>query len=936
LLTNYIDWIWLKEGNIQKRETLCYLTDIEDKKGKLDPVKVKAVEKLIISFFSQAPKEIADSGKLAEALAVRAKLLKDFLFNELKRQEKEHQDGRLYQLFETFKNFVFQELNIEEFADAFAQNLAYGLFLAKLNADTQCVNLYNAKKYIPASFELIRELVSFLDELDNEEYRETKWIVEEVLTIMNNLDLRAIHTSLSFTKKEKDIDGIAIKDPYVYFYEDFLAYYDKKLRKSKGVYYTPPPVVNFIVRAMDDILKKSFQIAEGLADRNNVTILDFATGTGTFLAEIFQQIFEKLPKDSGKKNLIIQEHLLKNIFGFEYLIAPYTIAHLKLSQFLKENNYELKAKERLQIYLTNTLEQAEIQHKINLLPALTEESRQAQKIKDNPILVITGNPPYSKKSKNNSSWIVNLVDDYKFVDGKRSQEKQNWYRDDYIKFIRFAQNKMDKIEEGIVGVITNHTFINNVTMAGMRQSLMNSFDQIYIVNLNGNAKQEMKLPDGITKDENVFDIEQGVAISLFIKHKGLKKKVCYADFWGARKNKYKTCLENSIHTVDWIELTPQTPDYYFIPKDERHKNEYQKFYSVTDIFKIFSLPLMTGNDRVTVHFEKPDLVKTLESFSEKSIEKIKMDFNIEKDTSNWTAEKAKNDIVKTKIEEKYFINIFYRLFDIRTTYYTGNTNGFLSRPQYKVCKNMLHENIGLLLPRQISKSEFRHVFCTKYIPDMCAFSTATKEANQLFPLYLYPDATFEDERVEEAKKTKKENFTAEFRNYIDNLYGKGIKPEQVLGYIYAILYSPAYRAKYNEFLKDKFARIPFTNDKALFKKLSKLGKELIDAQLSEERVGYQEDYFRGEDSDIVREVSFIQGKKTGRIYINATQYYDNVPLKVWKYKIGGFAPVKKYLTERKNRKLESTEIEKVEIIIKAITFTIEQMKKINTLTKNWI
>jgi hypothetical protein len=375
LITNYIDWIWIKGGEIQKRETLCYITDIESKKAKLDETKADAVEKLIKGFLSQAPKEIADAKKLAEELAIRAKLLKDFLLDELKQQQEEKTDGRLFQLYETFRSFVFHELTISEFADAFAQNLVYGLFLARLNADTQIVNLYNAKKFIPISFELIKELVNFLDELDNEEYRETRWIVEEVLTIMNNLDLRAIQDSLSFTKRRKDVNNFTIKDPYVYFYENFLAAYDKKLRAAKGVYYTPPSVVNFIVRAIDDILKGTFKIKEGLGDKNKVTVLDFATGTGTFLVEMLQQIFEKLPKDSGKKNLVIKEHVLKNIFGFEYLIAPYTIAHLKLSQFLKDNGYELKAKERLQIYLTNTLEPIPAQVKIPLLPALTEESK---------------------------------------------------------------------------------------------------------------------------------------------------------------------------------------------------------------------------------------------------------------------------------------------------------------------------------------------------------------------------------------------------------------------------------------------------------------------------------------------------------------------------------------------------------------------------------
>jgi hypothetical protein len=935
LLTNYIEWIWIKEGKIQQRETLCFLTDIEDKRSKLDLAKVKAVEKLIKSFFSQAPKEIADAKKLAEALAIRAKLLKDFLLDELERQYKEHNEGRLYQLFETFKSFVFHELTIEEFADAFAQNLAYGLFLAKLNADTQSVNLYNAKKYIPTSFELIRELVNFLDELDNDEYRETKWIVEEVLTIMNNLDLRAIRESLSFTpkKKSKDKDNITIKDPYVYFYEDFLASYDKKLRKAKGVYYTPPPVVNFIVRSIDEILKKSFKIKDGLADRNKVTVLDFATGTGTFLVEVLQQIFENLPKGSGKKDLLIREHILKNIFGFEYLIAPYTIAHLKLSQFLKDNEYELKSKERLQIFLTNTLSPIDLQQKIPLLPALTEESKQAQEVKDKPILVITGNPPYSKKSKNNDPWIVNLVDAYKYVDGKRSKEKQSWYRDDYIKFIRFAQDKMDKVEEGIVGVITNHAFINNITMPGMRQSLMNSFDQIYVVNLNGSAKQEGKLPDGIAKDENVFDIEQGVSISFFIKRKGLEKKVFYTDFWGARRDKYLTCLEESIGSIKWTEIEPKTPDYYFIPKNEQHRGEYNTFYSVADIFKIYSLPLMSGRDSVTIKQSKREIKAVLKVFQEKTEQEIRNTLSAGNDSRDWKIANAKEDIKITNVSDTFIKEITYRLFDSRFTYYTGNAKGFHASPQFKVCKNMLFENIGLLLPRQISKSEFRHVFCTRLIPEMCAISTATKEQNQLFPLYLYPDITLANTQQ---KRTREENFTKDFRNYIDKLYGKGISPEQILGYMYAVLHSETYRTKYIEFLKDKFARIPFTKDKKQFEKLSKLGTELIEVHLLEAETDLGLGDFIGKGSSIVENITFTEERKIGKIYINKTQYFNDIPVSVWEFQIGGYQVIDKFLKERKNRELSIDEVEKVTSIINAIAFTIEQINKIETLKKIWI
>lgn len=936
LLTNYIDWLWIREGKVQKRETLCFITDVENKRTKLDKTKVEAVEKLIISFLSQAPKEIANAKKLAEALAIRAKLLKDFLLDELKRQKQEHTEGRLYQLYETFYKFVFHELTIDEFSDAFAQNLVYGLFLAKLNAGVHKVNLYDAKKYIPSSFELIKELVNFLDELDNEEYRETKWIVEEVLTIMNSLDLGAIQESLSFTKKKKDKDNFTIKDPYVYFYEDFLAAYDKNLKKSKGVYYTPPQIVNFIIRAVDDILVNILKINEGLADRNKVTVLDFATGTGTFFVGILQQIFDKLPRDSGKKELIIKEHILKNLYGFEYLIAPYTIAHLKLSQFLKDHGYELKAKERLQIFLTNTLEPIPSQIKIPLLPALTEESIQAQTVKDKPILVITGNPPYSKKSKNNGEWILNLIETYKYVDGKHFKEGQNWLRDDYVKFIRFAQDKMDKVDEGIVGVITSHSYLDNITFRGMRQSLLNSFDQLYFINLHGSARKEENIPAGISKDENVFDkIQQGVSIAFFIKKSGIPKKVFYADFWGSRKEKYELCLEKTIESIEWKELTPETPNYFFIPREEKHGTEYYKFYSVKEIFKIYRLPLMTGNDDVTVHRDSKSLGKTLKLFIEKRTEEIKEYFDIRQDTQNWTVQKAKNDVTKTKADSKYFRTILYRPFDKKVTYFTGNNSGFHSRPAMKVNANMLFKNIGLLVPRQLSKNEFRHVFCTNLIPEMCAISTAQKEQNQLFPLYLYNNATI-DSNVENL--TKEENYTTDFRKYVDKVYGKGISAEEIFGYIYAILHSPSYRKKYIEFLKIDFPRIPFTEDKDVFRAIAAVGSELIQIHLLEEKPNYPYGEFIGRGNNIVENPNYVAVKETGRLYINKSQYFDNVPQEVYDFYIGGYHVLDKYLKDRKKegRELSYNEVDTIAAIIKALAFTIDQMKKINDLTKEWI
>ena len=456
LITNYIEFVWIK-GEMIQRETLCYLSDLENKKFKYDNEKAEKVEKLLLNFFSQAPEKIAIPKDLALALAIRCKNLKDFMMDELDRQNSQNLvDGRLFQLYKAFKDNIFSELSISEFSDAFAQMLIYGFFLAGLNADAKNISLHDAKYYIPTSFQLIKELITFLDELEQPEYKETRWILDETISIINNIQWFDLIHNLSFIKKVKDKDNIET-DPYIYFYETFLATYDYNLRKSKGVYYTPPQVVNFIIRSIDEILINIFKLPNGLAERNKVTVLDFATGTGTFLLEIFKIVLNNIPTESPeKRKMIIQDHILQNLYGFEYLIAPYTIAHLKLSQFLKENGYKFKDNDRLQVYLTNTLEPVDKQIKVQFMPQLTKETQSSQDIKDKPILVITGNPPYAGHSKNKGEWIKKEIKNYFYVDGKPLGERNpKWLQDDYVKFIRFAQNKMDKSEQGIVGIIIN-------------------------------------------------------------------------------------------------------------------------------------------------------------------------------------------------------------------------------------------------------------------------------------------------------------------------------------------------------------------------------------------------------------------------------------------------------------------------------------------------
>lgn len=415
IITDYLDFVWLDGRQVRDRARIAHVHELESRKLAIAADKAEAVSKLLNGFFSEPPVGIGKSQQLALALATRSQLLRDYMVEELTRQQREHPEGRLFGLYDVFRTQVFHELALKEFADAFAQMLAYGLFLAKLNAGAATVTLSTARDHVPGSFRLIRELVDFLTVLNQTEYRDIRWVVEEVLTIVNGLDLPAIHEDLSFRSRkaisrklragDEEEHRLFERDPFIYFYEDYLRAYDKETRKARGVYYTPPPIVNFIVRAVDDILKDTFGIEAGLADHNKVTVLDFACGTGTFLLETFEKVFENIGgADSGKAPLVVREHLLKNIYGFEYLIAPYTIAHLKLSQYLRDKGHPLQEQERLQVFLTNTLEPVSPQKNL-LLPEVTREVEAAQKVKDKPILVIMGNPPYSGHSKNNSPYV---------------------------------------------------------------------------------------------------------------------------------------------------------------------------------------------------------------------------------------------------------------------------------------------------------------------------------------------------------------------------------------------------------------------------------------------------------------------------------------------------------------------------------------------------
>ncbi|MGO9007357.1 MAG: type ISP restriction/modification enzyme [Beijerinckiaceae bacterium] len=844
LLTDYLQWIWIDRERVKGREILAYPTDLESRTLRIAPERAEAVRKLIGAFFSEPPQGIGRAQQLALALATRSQLLRDSLDEELVRQEREHKEGRLYGLFQIFRDQVFHELTLKEFADAFAQMLAYGLFLARLNSDTEPVTLYNARQYIPGSFRLIRELVDFLTELTKDEYRDIRWVVEEVLSIVNGLDLASIHEDLSFRHRkaisrkvraaDEEEHRLFERDPFIYFYEDYLKAYDPAMRKGRGVYYTPPPIVNFIVRAVDDILKESFGIRDGLADHKRVTVLDFACGTGTFLLEVFERIFDNIGgPDAGRAEPIVREHFLRNIFGFEYLIAPYTIAHLKLSQYLKDQKHPLKDDERLQIFLTNTLEPVAPQANF-LLPAISAEVESAQAIKEKPILVITGNPPYSGHSKNKGPWITAQIAKYREGFPELSKPAQGkWLQDDYVKFIRFAQMKMDGgeyefindrgdvesismvgIDQGIVAVITNHSYLDNPTFKGMRKSLMATFNQIYILDLHGSAKKKNLAHLG--KDENVFDIEQGVAIGILVKQPDLRRAVWHADLWGSRIEKYHSAADGTKASIQWTLLHPVGPLWLFRPHDADADALYRKLWSLKDIFAPMGDPapgIVTTQDAFAISFTPEEAREKIKIFlATQSEEEARRKFRL-CTQEQWNYQRAKTELPLVDLFSATR-SVAYRPFDNRWTIW--NRNVAVHRRE-RVTLDMQQDNLAIDVCRIVS-GDWEHALAVDLPPDDSFVSNRTKERGFVFPV-----------RVRGS-----ENLGVAFRDFIDQRYDFHYAPEEILGYIYAVLYAPTYRTRYAEFLRIDFPRIPFPETKEAFEALSKLGWVLVQAHLLRE------------------------------------------------------------------------------------------------------
>ena len=683
------------------------------------------------------------------------------------------------------------------------------------------------------------------------------------------------------------------------------------------------------MRAIDDILKDTFGIEDGLADHKRVTVLDFACGTGTFLVEVLEKIFETIGPDSGKRDLIIKEHILKNIFGFEFLIAPYTIAHLKLSQYLNERQYKLQENERLQIYLTNTVEP--IQPQKNLyLPELTYETEAAQSVKDKPILVITGNPPYSGLSKNKGKWITGLIETYRKDFPELSKPGQGkWLQDDYVKFIRFAQWKMESVEEGIVGVITNHSFLDNPTFKGMRKSLAETFDQIYILDLHGNSKKKERAEDG-TVDENVFDIEQGVAISIFVKRPGIDRKILRSDEKGSRNQKYIKCASIDFKSQPWKDIPLDKNSYLFDYQNSKLKALYESFFKTEEIFSLNGDPapgVVSTHDDFAISNSEKELKQKISKFLNTGSEKDARSIFVLCRQNQWNYDRAKNELADVKIDD-LSTKLIYRPFDIRHTLYNRNVTVHLRK---RLTQHFFRKkNIGLCIGGQMASTGSEQFDIVSVCDEIIDYNLFRRGGAFVFPLWLYRDDEFKDLfSNSQNRENKVENINGDVRAFIDQRYAHHFSPEEIFGYLYAVLHAPTYRRVFAEFLRLDFPRIPFVETKAEFEALSALGWDLAQKHLLKDVPKLELGAFIGKGDYSVEKPVYSEVQQA--VFINKTQFFKPVPRDVWEFHIGGYQVIDKYLKSRKGRTLTLDEIENVTRVCNVLAFTITRMGEIEAL-----
>lgn len=966
ILTNYLEFRWYvlgekrlsaKIGTLERKGTIR-----RDKSGETD------ASALFKQFFAVRVRSISNSRELAARMAGLARLIRTILVNAYGSEPK---DGALHSQLEAFKRVLISDLTGEQFSDMYAQTICYGLFAARCNHGAGEFTREKAAFDLPRTNPFLREIFSHMAGPDLDD--RVTWAVDDLVALLDRADIKSILKD--FGKQT------GREDPVVHFYETFLAAYDPTLRETRGVYYTPEPVVSYIVRSVDHLLKSDFKLSSGLADVSTVRskdesgrsietpkvlILDPAAGTGTFLFYVINHIFEQETKKGqrGAWSAYVSRFLLPRLFGFELLMAPYAVCHMKLGLQLAETEYDFRANERLRVYLTNTLEEA---HALSDLPlfakAIAREAYEAGQIKqERPVMVVLGNPPYSGHSANKGVWITSLLRggghrlgdskqaNYFEVDGKSLSERNpKWLNDDYVKFIRFAQWRIERTGYGILAFVTNNGYLENPTFRGMRKALIDAFDDIYLLDLHGDANKRERSPDG-SKDKNVFDIRQGVAIGIFVKkssREGRGATVRHADLWGPREiieqrsgqkklvgGKYHWLSNQDVRSTRWRSVKPTAPYYFFVPREEAVRTEYESGVKITEAMPLNVLGFQSHRDHFAVGFRREEIFSRIADFrTSLSDAEIAERYNLE--NSSWDLRAARTALIRDQQWEERIIECDYRPLDRRWCYFSDVV---MDRPRRELLDHVMgHDNLVLNVVRQTRMPSWQHAMVSCR-PTPAVF-VELKDGSNAFPLQLYSNGQKRD-LLSLVESDFVYNFSRGFISEIAARTGFRLAPDSdwsrqaisardVLAYIYAIFYSDNYRTRYYTFLRTDFPRVPITSKASLFRELSALGARLIDAHITLQCEIFTS--FPVNGSNLIEVVSYTNPTKGGfgRVSINPAQYFDGISPVIWGFKFGGYQVCSKWLNDRRGRSLSYDEIQHYQRIVAVVANTLQLTSEID-------
>ena len=944
IYTNALDFEFYRDGELIRKikigELLMGLVPV--------PNAFEELEAQLRDFVTETPRTITHSKRLAEFMAAKAAIIKDVMGRALVK-DLEGEGSELTAQYHAFKEHLIHDISAADFADIYAETIAYGMFAARLHDPTpDTFSREEALTLLPKSNPFLRSLFGYIagQELDDR----IAWIIDDLAKIFLATNLREIMADFGKLTGQND--------PFLHFYETFLSAYNPAKRKARGVWYTPEPVVNFIVRAVDEVLQTEFGLADGLADTSKITIdwetgqtdkkgkritekkevhrvqiLDPATGTGTFLAEVIKLIAGRVKGVApGMWSQYIEQELLPRLHGFELLMASYAMCHMKIDMILSELGYRPSGEPpRLSVWLTNSLEEGEpADQSLPFARWLSNETKGANTIKrDKPIMCVIGNPPYSGHSSNKGEWIESLMADYKVSPELKRPAQAKWLSDDYVKFIRFAEYMIEKNGEGVLGFITNHGYLDNPTFMDMRHHLMETFDRIYVLDLHGNTTKKEVSPDG-SADKNVFDIMQGVAILIGVKKLASSRpqaEIFHDELWGARRAKYDWLSSNKPSLSESNRLNIDSTPWPFVKRDLAIQEAFSRGFSVVELMALNGRPapgFATQHDEFAVSFNKHEAVAKVERLLSTETEREAREYFRLCAQNQWQYERAKTELRDDRWRD-WVIPFSYRPLDTRITVY--NRNVAVHR-RIRVTSHLVkRENIAFLLSgasEKIGSPQFDAAWITNKPSELNLFR---RGGAYLFPLYLYPEEDSLDQ-------TRRVNFDPKIWKKIREAATHPEKGEpgevDIFDYIYGVLHSPDYRETYREFLKIDFPRIPYPASPDVFWHVAEKGGELRRLHLMEDAaIGATPYPFEGEGDNVVGKPVFKDTKGgMGRVWINEDQCFVDVPAIAWEFYIGGYQPAQKWLKDRKGRTLSFADIQHYQKIIKILSETDRIMKEI--------